>query len=305
MSFLLFFSLTSLAQSAIQVSSNKTLDVGWYTIAKNIGNRASAKFALRVADGHNHSAVHFYAQHHFGAALSSKIVVLANSAYNVNKAGVTRIRLVQGGTYDGAYIQVFVDDEDVANCYFEITENIQSAGWTLVDWEPATMVLPSNGVTGTVAAQVDLDVNNGIILTDGIWAEGNIISKSNIESQKVKVTAQPGSVPDYVFAEDYRLLTINQLAEYIKANSHLPNIPSAKEIETNGQNVGELQLKLLEKIEELTLYVIEQNETIESLAAGYKKLEAKNKRLLEENDDIRAMLVDSKQELDKLKRGVK
>ncbi|WP_422008187.1 hypothetical protein [Roseivirga pacifica] len=105
------------------------------------------------------------------------------------------------------------------------------------------------------------DHDGNVTIPDG----GNLTVSGEIESQKVKVTAQPGSVPDYVFAEDYGLLTIDQLAEYIKANSHLPNIPSAKEIETTGQDVGELQLKLLEKIEELTLYVIELKEEIEAL----------------------------------------
>ena len=67
--------------------------------------------------------------------------------------------------------------------------------------------------------------------------------KGHLESQKVKVTAQPGSVPDYVFSTNYELKTLNEVEDFIKANSHLPNIPSAKEMETNGQDVGELQLK--------------------------------------------------------------
>jgi hypothetical protein len=97
---------------------------------------------------------------------------------------------------------------------------------------------------------------------------GNLTVSGAVNSSKVKVTATSGSVPDYVFAEDYGLLTLDQLDEYIKTNSHLPNIPSAKEIETNGQDVGELQLKLLEKIEELTLYVIELRKEIDHLKKG-------------------------------------
>jgi len=287
MSFLLVFSLTSLAQSAIQASSNKTLDAGWYTIAKNTGSRASAKFSVREGRSSRHSTIHLYAQHHFGMDESNQINILAQSSYQYGGA-IRYVRIVEGGTYDGAYVQIYIDSDGSTNCYLEISENVQISGWTLVDWEPATMVLPSNGVTGTVAAQVDLDVNNGIILTDGLWAEGNIISKSNIESPKVKVTASPGSVPDYVFAEDYGLLTIDQLAEFIKANSHLPNIPSAKEIETNGQDVGELQLKLLEKIEELTLYVIEQQKVIKS--QNEENMELK-KRLTQIEDFIKHLKI--------------
>jgi hypothetical protein len=97
---------------------------------------------------------------------------------------------------------------------------------------------------------------------------GDLAVQGNLESQKVKVTAQPGSVPDYVFSTNYELKTLNEIEDFIKANSHLPNIPSAKEIETNGQDVGELQLKLLEKIEELTLYVIELRKEIDYLKKG-------------------------------------
>ncbi|MFY0592010.1 hypothetical protein [Roseivirga sp.] len=96
------------------------------------------------------------------------------------------------------------------------------------------------------------DVNGDVGIPDG-----DLVVNGNIESKKVKVTATPGTVPDYVFKSDYKLRSLSELESYIKTNSHLPNIPSAKEVETKGQNVGEMQLKLLEKIEELTLYLIE------------------------------------------------
>lgn len=63
--------------------------------------------------------------------------------------------------------------------------------------------------------------------------------------------------PDYVFAKDYELKSLEKVEEYIKENNHLPNIPSAKEVDEVGLNLGEMQVKMMEKIEELTLYVIE------------------------------------------------
>ena len=107
-----------------------------------------------------------------------------------------------------------------------------------------------------------------------MWAQGNIVSEGDLEAEKVKVSASPGSVPDYVFAENYELLTIDKLAEYIKANSHLPNIPNAEEIETNGQDVGDLQLKLLEKIEELTLYIIDLERRMKKMEDELKALKS-------------------------------
>jgi len=103
------------------------------------------------------------------------------------------------------------------------------------------------------------NVNYSITTAKGALLGGNTLIQGNLEALKVKVTATPGSVPDYVFQPNYKLQTLNELEAFIKANSHLPNIPNAKEIETNGQDLGDLQLKLLEKIEELTLYLIEEN----------------------------------------------
>ncbi len=116
----------------------------------------------------------------------------------------------------------------------------------------------------------------GIGLTDPsekLHVLGNALINGNLESKKIKVTATPGSVPDYVFASDYKLRTLTELEDYINTNKHLPNIPSAKEVEKNGQDVGDMQLKLLEKVEELVLYTIEQQKTIDKLLNRIEKLE--------------------------------
>jgi hypothetical protein len=71
--------------------------------------------------------------------------------------------------------------------------------------------------------------------------------------------------PDYVFDSSYRLLPISGLERYIKDNNHLPGISSAAEVEKKGLDVGDNQAALLKKVEELTLYIIEQNKEINSL----------------------------------------
>jgi cytoskeletal protein CcmA (bactofilin family) len=92
-----------------------------------------------------------------------------------------------------------------------------------------------------------------------------LASNGTFYTKEVEVTLN--SFPDYVFEKDYQLLTINELETYIDNNKHLPNIPSAKEVEENGVGVGELQVKMMEKIEELTLYIIELKKEIEELKA--------------------------------------
>jgi hypothetical protein len=72
------------------------------------------------------------------------------------------------------------------------------------------------------------------------------------------------TTPDYVFSEDYDLLTLNELERFIVRNRHLPNIPSAEEVTANGLSIPQMQLRLLEKIEELTLYIIDQEKRLAS-----------------------------------------
>lgn len=78
---------------------------------------------------------------------------------------------------------------------------------------------------------------------------------------KVVVKAY-SSWPDYVFQPTYRLRPLSEVEQYIKEYGHLPEVPSAEEVEKNGVDVGDNQAALLKKIEELTLYVIEQNKKI-------------------------------------------
>ncbi len=84
-----------------------------------------------------------------------------------------------------------------------------------------------------------------------------------------------GSCADYVFEPDYELKSLDELSEFIKTNKHLPNVPSTEEIKKNGLNVQGFQGRLLEKIEELTLYTLQQEETIRALNQRLAAIEAK------------------------------
>jgi hypothetical protein len=73
-----------------------------------------------------------------------------------------------------------------------------------------------------------------------------------------------GEWADYVFDEKYSLRSLYELQHFISSNRHLPGVPSAKEIMDKGINIAEMDKKLLEKIEELTLYILQQQKQIES-----------------------------------------
>jgi|688.fasta_scaffold147717_1 hypothetical protein len=85
----------------------------------------------------------------------------------------------------------------------------------------------------------------------------------NIRAKKLIVT-QSGW-PDYVFSTTYKLRTINELANYLVTNKHLPDMPSAKDVEEKGLDIGKMQSALLKKIEELTLYIIKQDKKVEKM----------------------------------------
>ena len=88
-------------------------------------------------------------------------------------------------------------------------------------------------------------------------------------ARKMKVNLD--NWPDYVFETNYPLLSLKEIESYINSNGHLPNVPSAEEVEKNGVDLGEANKILLQKVEELTLHLIEQNKRIEALENELKK----------------------------------
>jgi hypothetical protein len=76
--------------------------------------------------------------------------------------------------------------------------------------------------------------------------------------------------PDYVFEKDYKLRSLKEVEAYITNNRHLPEVPSAESIENKGANLVDMNLTLLKKVEELTLYVIQQQKEIEALKEKIK-----------------------------------
>lgn len=95
-----------------------------------------------------------------------------------------------------------------------------------------------------------------------------------IASRKVKVTlVSPWA--DYVFEPDYKLRSLPELEQFIKANHHLPEVPKAADVEKNGIDLGDNQIILLKKVEELTLYMIELNKKVETLAKENELLKKK------------------------------
>lgn len=114
-----------------------------------------------------------------------------------------------------------------------------------------------NGAWGELALQNDGgSVRIGNVALPSGYTFG-VKGKAICEELKVQLS---GNWPDYVFKKDYKLKSFDELRRFIAVNHHLPNIPAAAEVEKNGIEVGDMQKRMMEKIEELTLYVLQLEE---------------------------------------------
>jgi hypothetical protein len=111
--------------------------------------------------------------------------------------------------------------------------------------------------------EVSLIVNNNLHLRAG----GSIV----VDDLTIKVRGS-----DFVFDKDYQLRTLAEVEHYIATYRHLPDLPAAVDMENKGAAVGEMQMKLLQKIEELTLYVIAQNKQLQAQAAELARLKSEH-----------------------------
>ena len=147
----------------------------------------------------------------------------------------------------------------------DVVRSLGAAG-TLLNLEndgPTRIDLANTGAGDTWrinASNNGLRFNANGAFTFRIETNGNLFLNGSL------TTGSNTNYPDYVFEPEYTLMPLNHLEEYISENKHLPNIPSAAEVKKRGGvNMSELQLKLLEKVEELTLYTLEQEKTIKGL----------------------------------------
>ena len=133
----------------------------------------------------------------------------------------------------------------------------------------------NNGKFGikTSTPKHELDVNGTTITKDLLVTSGNVgIGTDNPQNKldvngtiRAKEILVESNWADFVFKQNYKLPTLREVEEYIKEKGTLPNVPSEEEVKANGISVGENNALLLQKIEELTLYVIQQQKEIEEL----------------------------------------
>ena len=203
---------------------------------------------------------------------SGKIGTYKFHDLQLRTGGTTRIRVDK----DNGNVGIGTDDPDGklhvngdvvigAEPYTQYRQRLNVNGDGLCLWKKigaavnaATISINDNGHT-TIKANPRL-----------ILSSNEVAVTTKLSAKRIDVTVD--GLPDYVFADDYELMPLSELEEVIKKEKSLPGIPTEKEAVENGLNIGEMQGKLLEKVEELTLYVIQQNTRLDELQKENEEL---------------------------------
>jgi hypothetical protein len=227
-------------------SSASSPDYTWYG-DQNVGLFHPASLVLGFASGNN-ERMRIHSNGFVGIAATSPTERLQVNSGNILVKGTNNFA-VNG---DKAYLYMG-DNNHFISSEFGKGVSIGTQGFG----NGFLHVLQANGgqvVIGNPSSFTNYPAGYKLIVDDGIITE------------KVRVAVYGSSSwADYVFAPDYRLRPLKEVEFYIKENKHLPEVPSASEVASNGIDIATMDATLLKKIEELTLYIIEQEKRIEVL----------------------------------------
>ncbi|MBI2280161.1 MAG: hypothetical protein HYU68_05680 [Bacteroidetes bacterium] len=175
------------------------------------------------------------------------------------------------------------------NGVLEINNNGTDEMWTNNGWR-VRLKSPMNSAWVTTTSIIPGNPNSGRYMGIGMTNSGWYFINSNSQSGDVNsparyplvihndglVTAREIEItlagdfgwPDFVFNEEYQLKKLSDLEKFIKTNKHLPNVPTEKEVKENGIKLGDMNAVLLQKIEELTLYIIDLEKRLKKVEVG-------------------------------------
>jgi hypothetical protein len=186
------------------------------------------------------------------ADLNRPFVICRNGG--VNEAMFTYVQ--DGGTY----IDYKNDEASSRFVYRLINTDTESGGGVNANTNEV-LILHGNNSGGGVS-----------IGTPGLPSDTKLAVNGTIKATEVKVET---GWADFVFEDDYKLQSLSEVESFIKENKHLPDIPSEADVKENGLSLGEMDAKLLQKIEELTLHMIEMQKVIAKQQNEIEKLKNK------------------------------
>ncbi len=160
----------------------------------------------------------------------------------------------------------------------------------------STFLINGDGTSGTSNTRL-FQASNGVGRSLTFHANGRVgigtVNPSKtlsvngvILAKEILVSSAASNWPDYVFEDEYNLMSLEEVEAFIEMNNHLPNIPSQEEIENDGISLGEMQRLHMEKIEELTLHMIEKDKEISDL-------KGENDELLKRLERVESILLNN------------
>ncbi|HKC68006.1 MAG TPA: hypothetical protein VKG26_07230, partial [Bacteroidia bacterium] len=209
---------------------------------------------------------------------TEKLRIWSNGGLNLSNTGVIQCggtspitSISDMGLYSqrSGYDMRFVTNNGNFNFYTNIADGTNPLGTPAVSISSTGQTIINASAGGDALILNDVSSNSS--------SPGNNFKvKSNgvVCAREVIVRAIGNSFPDYVFTKGYKLMPLSEVSSFIEKNHRLPNMPSAAEIEKDGASLGEIQRVSVEKIEELTLYMIELKQEIEKLKQENKDLKA-------------------------------
>ena len=219
-----------------------------------------------------------------------------NPTYNlqVQKTSALSAIMIGGGFAGSPRLQVYGLDAD-ANAWMGLGTDMSGGPYEHTIYFPKTTIgkgrLTIGDYNGTTYSTRMTVLENGNVGIGDPYPTYKLAVNGNIRAKEVKV--ETANWPDYVFHKEYKLPTLSETENFIKSNGHLSDIPSAIDIAKNGQDLGEMNAKLLRKVEELTLYLIKKDKQLTLQRALIDKqsvdIELQNKVIKEVLIDIKAL----------------
>ncbi|TWI89344.1 DUF3450 domain-containing protein [Chitinophaga japonensis] len=169
---------------------------------------------------------------------------------------------------------IFGNNPSGSTSYYTAAKIEANAGssWTEGSSHPSYMTFFTTSI-GAVAAteKIRITPSGNVGIGTTITGEYKLAVEGTIGARKMKVTQAAWA--DFVFRPDYKLPTLQEVEQFVNEHQHLPDVPSEKEVAENGLDLGEMNKKLLQKVEELTLYLIQQQKLNEAQSKRIAALE--------------------------------
>lgn len=229
--------------------------------ADTSGENENADIMLETSASSQYAAIYFKTTDNFIRMRNTAGLEFNAPRFNfqTGKVGIGNVSAPQATLHIKAY------SSENANIMLQTTDNTKDAAIIFCNTSN-TISVGSNNMMNFAATSYSFTTGKVGIGCVNNMNDFALAVQGGVVSTKVSVL-DIDSWPDFVFGNNYKLMNLYELEQYINTNQHLPDVPSAEEVSANGIDLGEMNALLLQKVEELTLHIIELQKQIDELKA--------------------------------------